>query len=301
MNIEFVNFPTVRFKRPTEKTLSDFYELIYSRFHDYEQETQKWQNACYEVLMDHEELKKLEAQGGRVTLLFDFINIMIDSYTRTDATADIHFYRELLLRNEYFKDVVFEENPRRIVIKTKDKDYKIGMLTEMCPYFKRFPNIETSKRHGGCHAGSMAVARRSEDKCKVATGYVSSFGEGAKFLHSWVEIDDGGDDLLIIDVTKNAIMRKKTYYLFYNISGAVHKISSETIKADVDMIDALETANPYLIKLYLSNRSRAKQVYKIITEHPELAEKIKNDPLNQKYYDLISSKHKKPETEPAQE
>lgn len=207
-------------------------------------------------------------QGGKIYFIGDVIDILLDKFTLKEGLTDEEFeeYRRMLLKSKQIIDVEYRKNPLQIVFKTIVGEFKASKLSDIFPIFKKIPVIETRERHGCCHTDAIAVSTAIDDKNKVATGYYCTFGEGAKYLHSWVEIKLDSR-IFVIDTTRNLLMPKKGYYFVRNIDGPVYKISSETLKKEEDIRDFLCEENEWLNKLYLSNRHQAKKVYKIIKQN----------------------------------
>lgn len=265
-DINFLNFPAIRFKRSSMKNLDDFCDAVYKKFKTDEEEGEKWKDECYDALVkdDKDRIKELEKKG-QITFVGDAIDILLDKFSMETPISDEEFegYKETILKCKAIKDLEYKKNPIQIVFKTTIGDFKASKLTDIFSKFKLIPGIETRERHGCCHSASIDVSTTVSNKNKVATGYYYTFGEGAKYLHSWVEVKLGNVPF-VIDTTRNLLMPKKGYYFVRNIEGPVYKISSGTLKREKHIRDCLLEENEWLNKLYLSNRHQAKQVYKLI-------------------------------------
>lgn len=271
-DINFLNFPAIRFKRSSMKNLDAFYDVIYQKFKIEEDEGIKWKEECYQALIDNDEarVKELEKKG-KITFVGEVVDILLDKLTLSEGLTDEQFeeYRQTILKSRQIEEVSLNKNPHQVVFKTSIGEFKASKLTDIFPVFKEFPNIETRDRHGNCHTAAVLVSTAITDKNHVATGYCYSFGEGAKYLHSWVELDIDGKTF-VIDTTRNLLMPKKAYYFVRNIEGPVYKISSETLKSESEIRDCLCEENVWLNKLYLSNRHQAKRVYRTIKQKQEI-------------------------------
>lgn len=285
-NINFLNYPAIRFKRTSMQNLETFYEVVYHKFKIEEDEGEKWKDDCYDALIagDDKRLEELKKERGRVIFIDEVIDILIDNFTKEGGLSEEEkqSYRETILKSKYIKDIEYKENPAQIVFHTKIGTFKASKLSDVFPIFKKFPGIETDERHHTCHSSSIDVSTTISDKNKVATGYIYTFGEGCKYLHSWIELKIG-TRMFVIDTTRNLLMPRKGYYYIRNITGPVYKISSETLEKEEYIRDKLGESNEWLNKLYLSNRHQAKVVYRMILDEEE-RKKIE-DPL------YVAAKH----------
>lgn len=279
-DVNFLNFPVITFKKASMQNLNEFYNLIYDKFKTEEDLGSKWKDDCMKALMsqDKQELKRLEKQGGKIVLIDDAIDLLIDNFTLAEHDdKQIDFLKNMILNLKgYIKSIEFKENPAQIIFTTNKGKIIASKLTEVYPNFKHIRGIETRERHGTCHASAAAVSKNLDNQNKVATGYVYTFGEGYKYLHSWVEVEIEGE-WFVIDVTRNLIMKKESYYKIRNINGRVYKISRDTLINDEPIRRVLDSENQWLNKLYLSNRHQAIEVYNQIKQREK--EKKENDPL----------------------
>ena len=279
-DLNFLNLPAVRFKRPKYETLESFYAAIFKKFKTDEENGMIWRQIASRALMvdDKDFVKELEKEGGKITFIDQIIDQLIDNYMLVGGIQeeDAMLYKNTILKGGYIKEIEFKHNPEQIVFKSRIGTFKATKLSDVMLWFKDFPNIETRERHCKCHSSSIMVSNSIDDRHKIATGYVYEFGEGSKYLHSWIELKIDGRDF-VIDTTRNLLIPKKFYYYIRNIKGTVYKISGDTLKKEYHIIEYLTNHNPWLSKLYLSNRHQALQVYKILKEEEE--RKQLEDPL----------------------
>lgn len=270
MFFNFINYPAVRFKKASIQNLETFHDVIYAKFKLEEDRGDEWQEKCMDALMadDNDALHKLEKEKGKVIFFDDLIDILIDNYTLDESTLDFEHYREMILRSKYIVDIEFKDNPKQIVFQTKIGTFKVSKLSDVFPIFRKYSDIVTRERHSRCHNDSIAVSKFIEDDNKVATGYNYTFGEGRKFLHSWVEVQIDGRPF-VIDTTRNLLMPRKGFYYIRNINGPVYKISKRTLEREECIYNKLYNDDEWFIKLYLSNRHQAKQVYKHMVKAEE--------------------------------
>lgn len=285
-DLNFLNFPAIRFKRPNPENLESFYADIFKKFGTDEDAGQEWEQKAYDALIkdDKEEIKRLEKEGGRIIFTDEVIDILIDKYMLDGGISDeeAESHKQTILKGGYIKDIEFKHNPEQIVFKSKIGTFRASKFSDIFPIFKKIPEFGTTDRHSKCHSASIELSTIISNKNRVATGYAYTFGEGSKFLHSWVEVKLDGR-MFVIDTTRNLLIPRKFYYYIRNIRGPVYKISSETLIKDETMRDELNAENEWLNKLYLSNRHQAIQVYKLIVA--ERDRKKMEDPL------YVAAKH----------
>ena len=264
----FLNRPAIRFKKPKNETLEEFRAKIYKIFITDENSGQKWKDDCYDALAsgNKDEIERLKKEGGNFDIICDSIDILIDNFTRDDNNTDFsfEFYKNMILKDKFFKNIEFKTKPfKQIVFDTQKGVFKVTQLSNLFAVFKeRFPQIESKLRHRNCHSDSICAALMLEDKCKVATAYNYTFGEGQKFLHTWVEAGIGKQNTkYCIDLTRNILVKKEFYYMIRNIKGPVYKISNQTLAKEVDVYCKLHSVDPWLLKVYLTNRPVAKRIY----------------------------------------
>ena len=282
-NIQFVNFPVIRFKRPTAETLGEFSRLVEDKFDKQEELGQEWRSECWNAFLngDGEKLKELQQQKGTFYASDRLLDFLIDEFTlkESNLSPDIleSIANDIVKYSKFYKSISFDFDRCQIIIKTKSGTFKANKLTKVFPVLaEKTDYLETSQRHQNCHVDCISLLKNLEDKCKIATGYVTDSGKFAKYLHSWIELDIHGEPF-VIDTTRNLLMRKRGYYMVHNIDGAVYKISKKTFLKDEQKLSVLTHYNDWFSKLYLANRHQAMQVYDILVQ---LEEKRKQeDPL----------------------
>ena len=265
--VNFINYPAVRFKKSSMASLSSICGAVYDKFKVQEDIGEKWKDSCMQALEENndEEFKRLQKEGGKILVTDDMIDILIDHFTFAEPNKEtIEDFREMILKHAgYVKDIIVDYDAGCITFITKAGKFKAYKLTHVFEDMKLFPDIETDKRHKRCHVDSVELSKGLQDRTRVATGYVYTFGEGDKFLHSWVELYLKGKPF-VVDTTRNLLMERRGYYYIRNIKGPVYKISDKTIEREEHIFISLQKKYPWLIKLYLSNRHQAKIVYDMI-------------------------------------
>ena len=272
MKLNFVNHPIIRFRKASMQTISGLKEAVYDKFKIQEDIGSQWKDDCFDALQkdDKEKLAMLEKERGKVILVDDMIDCLIDNFTMANPNQEsIDFFMDLITRNKkYIQGIEVRDNPKQLIFKTKIGDIKATKLSDAYPHFKTFPNIEDTGRHGKCHPNSIIASVNLQQPNKIATAYVYTFGEGFKWLHSWIETDLDGKPV-VIDVTRNLIMPRKGYYYFHNITGPIYKISSKTLQKEEYIYKTIHAEYDWFIKLYLTNRHQAMQLYRMIQEEKE--------------------------------
>lgn len=268
----FLNYPAIRFKKPTAKTLGEFYDKIYDRFYTQEQYGMIMKDDYNRALSvgDAETMQAIEKCGGEVYYIDDIIDLLIDKFTLSQCNVEkLEYYRALILKYaKYIKDIQIDYEKGVIKFKTVKGNFTALKLTSAYPEMKMFDILETEKRYSRCHTDSVDLSVLLKNRNKVATGYVSTFSEFSRFLHSWVELNIDGKPC-VIDTTRNLLMDRKGYYFIRNITGPVYKISDKIIEKEKSIYDSLSNSNGWLFKLYLSNRPQALQVYKILQQEKQ--------------------------------
>ncbi len=101
-DVNFLNFPAIRFKRSSMKNLDVFYNVIYQKFKTEEDEGEKWKDECYQALIDNDEerIRELEKKG-KITFIGDVIDILLDRFTLSEGLNDeqLEEYRQTILKS----------------------------------------------------------------------------------------------------------------------------------------------------------------------------------------------------------
>lgn len=284
-NFQFINFPAIRFKRPTAETLDEFSRVVVDKFDHQEDLGQAWRSACWNAFLngDNDKLQELQREHGAFYVSDRLLDFLIDEFTLKDGTKSQmtmeNIADDIVKYSKFYKFISFDFEKGQIIIRTTKGTFKANKLTKVFPkLLEKTDYLETDQRHQHCHVDAISLLKNLEDKCVLATGYVTDSGKFAKYLHSWIEIDIHGEPF-VIDTTRNLLMRKRGYYMIYNIDGPVHKISKKAFLKDEPKLKRLTDYNDWFSKLYLANRRQALEVSDILKD---LEEKRKmEDPLYQ--------------------
>ena len=267
-DLNFFNFPTIKFKRPTEETLESFYEKLYEVFRLREMAGEDLKiNLLQAIKKDEAELiKSAKKEVGKVYLYNEMIDALIDRFTLAESIDEEEFtrFKQMILEGGFIQDIELLRDSSQLLFKSNIGEFKASKLTDIFTCFKNpLVDFESDERHGRCHWLSIDFSKVIENENKVATGYVCTFAKKCKYLHSWIEVDIDSKPF-VIDLTRNLLIPKKAYYYIMNISFPVYKISRETLIKDESIIESLTKENRWLSKLYLTNRHQAYQVYDIL-------------------------------------
>ena len=150
-----------------------------------------------------------------------------------------------------------------LVVRKYDFSFSVMKLSKMEPeILKTLPDIEDPERRGKCHPYGVLTAlhfHKKQYKTQLVTGRIYQLSPGAKYLHSWVEIEKDGQ-ILVIDPTKNAVMSKQAYYFINNVSSTV-RLDASDVKKDFHIIEALTKYDNYVVKVYYENPKNGRKLY----------------------------------------
>ena len=196
---------------------------------------------------------------------FDYIknNIvtLIEEFTKSEENRDVK-YEKLLERCkkiDYVSDI--REEDGRLIIDTNDGEIRVKKLSDALEFDKSIEErLLSDRRYNHCHWDSIHMAEdvleENNDKWCVATARLNPLSKKMRFLHSWVEVDQG-DNVLCIDFTRNLIMNRDAYYKFYDVDKDVSSVSAGTIKQDIDLIEYGCNKHNCFVKFYLDDRDNA--------------------------------------------
>ena len=110
-DLNFLNLPVVKFKRPNAKNLDSFYADIFKKFSIDEDNGIKWKDEAYEALIkdDKEAIARLEREGGKIIFVDDAIDVLIDNYMLAGGISeeDAESHKNTILRGGYIKDIEY--------------------------------------------------------------------------------------------------------------------------------------------------------------------------------------------------
>jgi len=271
------NFPSTRVKR---SKLS--HEYLKKKYKLDEIKGQEWKDQLFDAYFSNnkEKYKELASQAKNVDIIDFFIDTLICRFTKKDN--DIEDNLELLsfYKGKYLKEITASDN--ELSIKTSHGEINVKCLSRFLPEaLEEYPHLEDSERADKCHEYCVDFLVSQEEETgtgyRICTGYIAPLSQKSKVLHSWIEYKNSTGEWKCLDLTKNAIINRNGYYLYNNITGPVYKISHKTIVREYDKLVDLSHREPFMSKLYLSNRRQALKIYKHMIQQ-EQKEKIQ-DPL----------------------
>lgn len=235
-------------------------EKLYDVFIKQEKDGYDWRMEFVKAYINGDYAKVENLASGTK---FTFDKFVIDSMLEQFTLSGDGFSKMLISSKQFgggfIKDIEYDKD--KVEIKTTKGDIVCQKLSSVMPEIENiFPFINTSQRAGMCHAYSVRFAMNFNINCNLVTGYVAPLSEKNKNLHTWVEFNFLGDDV-VIDFTRGLMFNKSGYYLLKNIDGPVQKISRNEVLVDLFMYSQLSKIEPLLTKLYFANRKQAVEVY----------------------------------------
>ncbi|MBE5735394.1 MAG: hypothetical protein E7361_03000 [Clostridiales bacterium] len=187
--------------------------------------------------------------------------MLIEDFTKAEEHRD-NDYNRLLKRCkniDYVSDI--REEDGRLIIDTDNEMIKVRPMTDVFDCNEEGKDrLLSNRRYGHCHWDAIHIAEdvleENNDKWCVATSMLNPVSKKMRFLHSWVELDQG-DKVLCIDFTRNLIMNRDVYYSFYDVDKDVSRVSAGTIKQDIDLIEYGCDKHYCFVKFYLDDRDNA--------------------------------------------
>ena len=200
---------------------------------------------------------------------------MINEFTLKEPNFDILNYNAELFRSVGAK-VDFNENCFNFEF--DDLKFRALKLSQFFPQVMTvLTDIETRNRAGKCHPYSVVVANflestRDDDKYKIhlATDRIYQLSNKSKYLHSWVELEDG-EKTFVIDPTKNLVIDRNAYYEINHVQNP-EKIDSKTLLYDYKKIRKLTEYEEFLVKVYYENAENGRILYDTLVERGEIDE-----------------------------
>ncbi len=253
---EFINFPAIRFKKSEIS-----HDALKRIFYDEEQVGLLWRFSYIAALNNQNyNLANFLADGENVTLPKYLIDVMLSEYSLENGNPASMMDTLVHVAGDYVYSISADED--KMVLSTQDGLIKAQKLYYALPNLKTlFPEADKKSRIGRCHEFCLRFAKNYDYDSLVATGYVAPLSQKNKNLHSWIEMELGGEEV-VVDFTRGLVFNKDGYYLLKNIRcNAVQKIDRKTVAKDSEMIDELASADGFYSKLYLANRKQAIEVY----------------------------------------
>ena len=265
----FVRFPFIRFKK------AEAHEWAKETYIDSEKRKQQEAIAAYlecaKLIAAGEQEKGMDIQKEyyfepHYNILFDLIR----AYTVKNPNYDLITKLVNELKIADIKVIVGE---RLLCVEADDLNFFVQRFSEVEPNIKRIlPELETYDRKGRCHPYSVLTAMyysgRSDLKAEMVTGRIYQLSNKADYLHSWVEVDNGYQ-VLVVDAAKNIVMPKAAFYEIHHVK-ETERVSAETVAKDYKMIKKLTDYDEYLVKVYYENAKNGRNLYKKLIKMGEI-------------------------------
>ncbi len=164
--------------------------------------------------------------------------LLFNQTLREKKESEIHsLYHYMKQNNDYVKKMEFKKNEKwgniEFVIDTTNCEVRTMVLSDVIPgLLNYFPELATEDRANTCFANSrnLSMVLGYEYDNDVVTGICYGATDKSEYLHSWVETEIYGDEV-VLDFTMNAIINKEGYYKLRHVK-ELERISSKTIMED---------------------------------------------------------------------
>lgn len=167
-------------------------------------------------------------------------------------------------RGNHIKNVRRNERNDLWVTLKNNKKYHFVKLKKLYPDIEKFlPELPTQTRYRQCHYLSHKLGMqyyKEGIEADVVTGEVNKISPKYKFLHSWIEINDEGN-LIVIEPTMNIAMRKESFEMLFKPT-ELERIDSKTLYNDQDIYFDLLSIDTAYSKVYLCSRQEAVEKWK---------------------------------------
>lgn len=193
--------------------------------------------------------------------LLSFINFFTCHEEISDE--DVVNKKKLFEAEKYVDSINYTNRDKCLIKMANGDEIKFKTITSSFNnVLKEFPDLLNFERCGQCHHRSISFTTYISDPCECVTGVCWSLMAGAKFLHSWVEINVDGD-IYCLDNNYNLLMKKEDYYKIMH-PRVIERISDKDIRKDEKVVKYLckksTSKNPY-IKLYCASRDEGLEMY----------------------------------------
>ena len=248
----------IRYKNP--------YLKPYDRFVKPEDKSRKREeivNAFYANPTFAAYLKYLNATKlTRLPYLENNISGLLDRFTDDEVSDEEIAELQASIEKRNAKKIVSitTEGRDKMTITLKDRVIEAERLSHKYPLIAQYhPDILTLKgRKGKCHIMGMTIASGLGDDVVMATGTMYTTIPTAKYLHTWVEEVDHGEEYCY-DFTYNLALKKQDYYYLFH-AVPYEKITAKQLDEDKYKVMKLLDHEPIYTKLYMSSRAEAMKI-----------------------------------------
>ncbi len=273
MQKEFIKYIGLRFKK------AKLHSWAKERYVDAENRAEDNVKFNYSKMKDLKTMSTEEFNSIQSEFNFEphyfLIMQMLNEYTLSSPNYNAINQSLELFRsagaNINYDDVCFE-------FELEDLKFMAIKLSHYFPYvITHLTDIETRERKGKCHPYSVVVATllerfRGNNKYKIylATDRIYQLSNKSRYLHSWVEIEDG-ENSFVVDATKNLVIDKNAYYEINHISNP-EKVDSIQLAKDYKKVRNLTNYDSFLVKVYYENAENGRILYDALIERGEIDE-----------------------------
>lgn len=177
---------------------------------------------------------------GATWLDIDSYDILYAIGEFTKSTTSNERKNELIERIRKQEDVIdakIEMNSHRQVpqmtIKREDGIITVMPFSSFSPQaLTLLPDLENDKRDGTCFEKAYKISLNLGKKNDIVTGYTYGYTDKSKYLHSWIETELHGEEI-VIDGALNSIFNKDGYYKLRKIE-QLTRISNIELEQDID-------------------------------------------------------------------
>lgn len=215
-------------------------------------------------------IQTLRCRMTKVDSFSNYITMFINYFTAQNSCNNDklkNFEKKLLKSHDEIESIEYTDRDKCIIHLKNGSDIKFRTISSAFDFDEEIPDLLTLDRRGKCHMRSLALANIISNECKCVTGTIWTFISRAKWLHSWLEMDENGKTFCI-DNNLNAILSKEDYYKLHH-PHVLEIIDQATIDQDIEIINYFNkhtnTETPY-IKLYCTSHDEAIEKYIELTQ-----------------------------------
>ena len=167
---------------------------------------------------------------------------------------------------------------KMLIFNAADLSFTAEKLSNRYPEILRFlDDIETRERQGKCHPYSLLLALDLQMNglseyfdVHLVTDRIYELSRKSKFLHSWVEIENG-NIALVFDPTRNLVVDRDVYYEICHVK-TPEKVKSKQLVEDFPKVRKLLEYDSFLVKVYYENAEDGRMLYDKLVEFGEIKE-----------------------------
>lgn len=200
-------------------------------------DSQKWDDRYRMLSKSNDIIAFVEHLQTATEFYFDdsYICAVIKNFTYSNTTNERKISLvDMLISKGYISSAQTTDNATTFT-KPNGKTITFIPLTEVFPNIRFREELESNERSGRCHQGSLDLSQFEFDfEHSVVTGYTCNISNKSRYLHSWIETNLNGIDV-VVDYTMNAIIDKNAYYDFMHAE-PITKIAGTDVKQDIPLV-----------------------------------------------------------------